>query len=49
MIVQNCHPLLVIISKIESLISEQKARHPELTDEEILTLLTKKFSEENRL
>lgn len=49
MIVQNCHPLLVIISKIESMISEQKARFPELSDEEILCLLTKKFSEENRL
>lgn len=49
MIVQNCNPLLVIISKIESLISEQKARNPELTDEEILTLLSRKISEENPL
>lgn len=49
MIIQNCNLLLVIISKIESLISEQKARYPELSDEEILTLLSKKFSEENPL
>lgn len=49
MVVQNCNLLLVVISKIESLISEQKAKFPELSDDEILTLLTKKISEENRL
>lgn len=49
MIVQNCNLLLVIITKIETLISEQKARYPELSDEEILKLLTQKMSEENHL
>lgn len=48
MIVQNCNLLLVIITKIESLISEQKIQHPHLSDEEIIELLKLKFSIENR-
>lgn len=48
MIVQNCNLLLVIISKIESLISEQKTQHPHLSDEEIIESIKKKFSDENR-
>ncbi len=48
MIIQNCNPLLVVISKIESLITEQKTQHPHLSDEEIIEFLKIKFSIENR-
>ena len=48
MIIQNCNPLLVVISKIESLIDEQKTQHPNLNDEEIIEFLKIKFSIENR-
>jgi hypothetical protein len=48
MIVQNCHLLLVVITKIESLIAEQKTQHPDLNDEEIIEILKLKFSLENR-
>lgn len=48
MIVQNCNLLLVVISKIESLIAEQKTQHPQLNDEEIIEFLKIKFSTENR-
>lgn len=47
MIVQNCNPLMVVISKIETLIAETKAQYPALSDEEIITLLKNKFSKEN--
>ena len=48
MIIQNCNLLLVVISKIESLIAEQRAQHPDLNDEEIIEFLKFKFSIENR-
>ena len=48
MIVQNCNLLLVVISKIESLIAEQKTQHPNLNDEEIIEFIKIKFSIENR-
>jgi hypothetical protein len=48
MIVQNCNLLLVVITKIESLITEQKAQHPDLSDEDIIEFLKYKFSIENR-
>lgn len=48
MIVQNCNLLLVIISKIESLIAEQKTQHPYASDEDIIEFLKIKFSIENR-
>lgn len=47
MIIQNCNPLLVILTKIESLIAEQKTQHPYLNDEEIIEFLKIKFSIEN--
>jgi hypothetical protein len=48
MIIHNCNLLLVIISKIESLIAEKKTQHPYLNDEEIIEFLKIKFSIENR-
>ena len=48
MIIQNCNLLLVIISKIESLIAEEKTQYPNLNDEEIIEFLKLKFSIENR-
>jgi hypothetical protein len=48
MIIQNCNLLLVIITKIETLIAEQKRQHPDLNDEEIIEFLKFKFSIENR-
>lgn len=47
MIVQNCNPLLVVISRIESIIEQIKIQNPKLADEEIIELLKKKFSLEN--
>lgn len=47
MIVQNCNPLLVVISRIESIIEEIKIQNSKLSDEEIIELLKKKFSIEN--
>jgi len=48
MIVQNCTLLLVILTKIESLIVEQRAQQPDLSDEEIIEYLKNKFQNENR-
>lgn len=48
MIIQNCNLLLVIISRIEELIAEQRTQHPNLNDEEIIEFLKYKFSIENR-
>ena len=48
MIAQNCSLLLVVITKIESLITEQKTQHPQLSDEDIIEFLKIKFSLENR-
>ena len=48
MIIQNCHPLLAIITKIESIIADQKTQHPHLNDEEIIEFIKIKFSIENR-
>lgn len=47
MIIQNSNLLLVIITKIESMISDTKAQHPNLSDEEIIELLRKKLNREN--
>jgi hypothetical protein len=48
MIIQNCNPLLVILSKIESIIADQKTQYPDLNDEEIIEFIKIKFSIENR-
>lgn len=48
MIVQNCNPLLVVISKIESLIVEAKSQNPGLSDEQIIEIIKNKFSRENK-
>ncbi len=48
MIIQNCPLLLVILTKIESLIVEEKAQQPNLSDEEIIEFLKIKFQRENR-
>ncbi len=47
MIIQNCPLLLVVITKIEELILEQKAQLPHLSDEEIIESLKKKLAKEN--
>ena len=47
MIIQNCNPLLVILSKIEAIMIEQKIQHPYLSDEEIIEFIKYKFSIEN--
>lgn len=41
MVIQNNNLLLVIISKIESLIVDTKTQHPHLSDEEIIEHLKK--------
>ena len=48
MIIQNCNPQLVVLTKIESIIADQKTQHPNLNDEEIIEFLKIKFSIENR-
>lgn len=48
MIIQNCNLLLVILTKIESIVLEQKTQHPNLSDEEIIEFIKYKFSIENR-
>ena len=48
MIIQNCPLLLVILTKIESLIVEQRTQQPHLNDEEIIEYLKNKFQRENR-
>ena len=48
MIIQNCNPLLVILTKIESIIADHKTQHPYLSDEEIIEFIKIKFSIENR-
>jgi hypothetical protein len=47
MIIQNCPLLLVVITKIEELILEQKTQAPHLSDEEIIESLKKKLALEN--
>jgi hypothetical protein len=47
MIIQNCPLLLVVITKIEELILEQKTQTPHLSDEEIIESLKKKLALEN--
>jgi hypothetical protein len=49
MIVQNCNFLLEIITKIESMIVEQKSQQPDLSDEEIIDQIKKKLRLENKL
>ncbi|MGZ3788304.1 MAG: hypothetical protein ACXVLQ_07255 [Bacteriovorax sp.] len=48
MIVQNCNLLLVILSKIESMILDQKTQHPHLSDEEIIEQLKIRLRLENK-
>ena len=48
MVIQNCNPLLVILSKIESIITDHKIQHPHLNDEEIIEFIKYKFSIENK-
>lgn len=48
MVVQNCNLLLVIITKIESMIADSKAQHPHLSDEEIIEHLRKRLGLENK-
>ena len=47
MIIQNCPLLLVILTKIESLIVEQRTQQPHLSDEEIIEKIKYKFKTEN--
>ena len=47
MIIQNCNILLEIITKIESMIVDQKNQHPDLSDEEIIDHLKLKLRSEN--
>lgn len=49
MIVQNCNLLLEIITKIESMISDQKNQQPFLSDEEIIDVIKLKLRSENKL
>lgn len=49
MIVQSCDVLLVIISKIESMITEQKTQCPNLSDEEIFEQIKINLGLENNL
>ncbi len=48
MVIQNSNLLLVILSKIESMIADSKTQHPNLSDEEIIEHLRKRLSEENK-
>jgi hypothetical protein len=48
MIIQNSNLLLIIISKIESIIAEEKTQHPDLNDEEIIESIKYKFAITNR-
>lgn len=48
MIVQNCPLLLEIITRIESMVSEQKTQRPDLNDEEIIDLIKLKLKRENK-
>lgn len=49
MIVQNCTLLLEIITKIESMITDQKTQQPQLSDEEIIDHIKLKLRNENKL
>lgn len=49
MIVQNCTLLLEIITKIELMISDQKAQTPNLSDEEIIDHIKNNLRVENKL
>ena len=46
MLVHNCPFLLTILGHIEELILDQKAQHPELSDEEIIENLKYILSKE---
>ncbi|GEM_PF-759671 len=48
MVIQNSNLLLVIITKIESMIADSKTQHPDLSDEEIIERLRKRLREENK-
>lgn len=45
MIVRSCPLFMMIITKIERLILDQKTQHPDLTDEEIIEILKNKLRE----
>jgi hypothetical protein len=49
MIIQNSTFLLEIITKIESMISEQKIQQPSLSDEEIIEQIKLKLRKENSI
>lgn len=49
MIIQNCTLLLEIITKIESMIMDQKIQQPHLSDEEIIDCIKLKLKHENKL
>lgn len=49
MIIQNCTLLLEILTKIESMIVEQKTQRPDLSDEEIIDQLKLKLRSENKI
>lgn len=45
MIVRSCPIFMMILSKIEHLILDQKSQNPNLTDEEIIEILKNKLNE----
>lgn len=47
MIIQSCDVLQIIISKIESMITEQKTKCPNLSDEEIFEQIKMSLRLEN--
>jgi hypothetical protein len=49
MIIQNCNLLLEIITKIELMITDQKAQHPTLSDEEIIDQIKNTLRLENNI
>lgn len=49
MLIQNCNLLLVVITKIESMIADSKAQHPNLSDEEIFDQLRKALGQQNKI
>jgi hypothetical protein len=49
MIIQNSTVLLEVISKIESMMTDQLNQQPNLSDEEIINFLKLKLQSENKL
>jgi hypothetical protein len=48
MIVRECSLLFLVISKLESLIADEKSQHPNLSDEEIIEKLKYKIATQNK-